>query len=160
MQEDTPSQASFYGRSFMIIAGGYIVYFFCLVLMSAGVYAIAFPEQGKNLFLPPDDFEELKRTNPEQIVPGMFQGVLVALNVICALVMGWLVPRLAPFGKFGHGVFFALVIAATWFQLGTGEDSLIEKWVLLTNIVVSPILILVVTNKSVGNIKPEDEHAA
>ena len=155
--QESPSQASFYGRSFLIIVAAYITYFICLMLLSAAVYATGFPDEGKNIFLPPEEFDELKKTDPEKIIPNSFQVILVGINALTAFCIGWLIPKFAPFGLFGHCVFFALVIAVTWFQFGIGGEGLVAKWALLANIAISPVSILVAANISINGIKRQHE---
>jgi hypothetical protein len=154
MQEST-SQASYFGRSFLIIVVAYMCYMACMFAISAIIFAVAYPDLRANWNLPEDEFEQLKRNDPQQLIPPSFNVAIVLVNAVCATCAGWLVARIAPFGKFGHGVFFAVVIAVSWFQLGTSDETILAKWVLLTNIIIAPISILFGASKATMHLDSE-----
>ena len=140
-QHETRLAPAMLFRSFLIVAGAYLAN---LVLLSLVTF-VFFPETIEIIGKEPAEFQKIVDDDPQKIFPPqLFWVLLVASSVTCS-VLGYLVARLAPIGKFSHAIFFAAILFVQYLQLSIGaERDLRTKLVLM--MVVSSVAVLIGAN--------------
>lgn len=102
-------------RSFLIVGGGYCLSLLFFLASMIAIAAALFPGSYELLMN-----EEQRASLGEEAVlqiltPGYFW-VLWAANVLFNLGLGYAAARIAPFARFPHGLFIALVVLISFLQ--------------------------------------------
>jgi hypothetical protein len=82
--------------------------------------------------------------------------LIVVLNSIVSMGIGWLVVRTAPFAKMPHAVFLTVLMFIYYLQLVIAHPPL-QKSMTIVYMVAFPIAILVGAKLAYGQGPPDDE---
>ncbi len=118
-------------KSFLIVAGCYTLFCVCWLGTFLILTRFFFPEVFATL-QDPDVFEKALENDVESVLPRSLVWSWIATNSVLCLLLGWVVARAAPFGKFSHAVFLAILIFVSGLQQAIGaQQSLVWMFVLM-----------------------------
>ena len=135
--------------SFLLIAGAYMFIVIVLTMMDAGFVFAFLPETAELLVGDQDVFKQELEANADKMYPPEYRWTLLALNGAVCYLTGWVVARMARFGKFPHCVFLAVLLFVHFFQaaIGSPPDLQLMKVLFMGS---SPIAILIGASQSLG----------
>lgn len=111
-------------HSFVVVAGAYIlfmVFIFGTFIASARFF---FPDVFTHMMeSDPETIKGLMETEPEAIFPRPMYWSWLVVNSLLCIALGWTIARMAPFGKFAHSVFLAVLIAVGCLQQAIASPS-------------------------------------
>lgn len=121
--------------SFMVVAAGYLTSFFfslaSLVLLPV-VFEGAFPGVQSIGALKEDEFNAVLAADPYSVVSISLFWCVFFIGILGSMIGGFSVVRSAPFLKYGHVIFTATLVAATWLQtLIAGKIPDEFRWMIL-----------------------------
>ena len=128
-------------KSFLVVAGCYTIFIVGLFGSFIIVTRYFFPD----IFAILQDQEIVKTTmenNPESILTRELFWSWLATNALLCCLIGWFAAKAAPFGKFGHAVFLAILIFVSGLQQAIGADQAL-KWMFVLMMAVLPITVLI-----------------
>jgi hypothetical protein len=126
--------------SFLLIAGGYLLNFVGMAVITVLLGQLAFPE-ALAIFDEPQAFRKAFEENPEAIFPKPMLWTLLVCCVPFWMSLGFMIVRWAPFGHFAHAVFLAVVLAASFFQAAIDVPAAVQT-MLVIFMGVAPISVL------------------
>ena len=120
-------------RSFLTVAGGYLLTLIGFLGVGLLLLATAFPDSFAILTeADTEKFKEALQNNPADVFPTEFLFILLAINGFVCWIAGYLVARMAPFGSFTHAVFLAIVLFVGFLQWAVGaKDDSLQRMMLL-----------------------------
>lgn len=124
--------------SFSSVAVGYLISNFfwvgsLLLLVSMPNF---YPEVAAIWALPKEDFQQQLSDNPSQVVPNSIFWLVFAMGVLGSFIAGYIVVNIAPFSRFGHVIFVAVVVFVSWLQpLVSGESPHAFGWMILLSMI-------------------------
>ena len=130
-------------RSFRVVAGGYALSLVGLFGTGLLLLATVYPESFAICTSPDIEvFKSALENDPRKILPLQFMFIMLAVNALVCFVVGYLVARLAPFKKFVHGVFVAVILFVGFLQwtIGMREDTL--QQILMLFMITAPVCVL------------------
>lgn len=111
-------------RSFLLVAGGYLLCIVLLMGLTLGLAYAFFPATVQAIGAEPIEFERQIEHNAAELFPIALTLPLVLLFSMVCFGIGWGVARLAPFAKFGHGLFLSAILFVSFLQAAiTGPDG-------------------------------------
>ncbi len=136
-------------RSFLTVASSYVL---TQILFFGSAYflgSLFFPQFMDFFHL--DEAAQLKMMaeNPQAAIPIPMFWWMVVLNSIACVAVGWLAAKTAPFGKFQHGIFLAVLLFVMFLQVVVA-DPLAKKWMDLVYLAVLPVSVLVGAKRGSG----------
>ncbi len=135
-------------RSFLTVASGYVMFW---ILFSVTAYALGllfFPEYIAFTHLDEAAKAAMMENNPHEAIPkAMFWG-MVAVNVLTCLGLGWLVAKTAPFARFPHAIFLAVLLFIMFTQIVIADPPS-KKWMDIIYMGALPIAILLGAKRAV-----------
>lgn len=113
-------------RSFLTVAGGYLLTLVGFLGLGLLLLATVYPDSFALLTTP--DIEKLRaalNNNPQDVLPTQFLFIMLVINALVCWLAGYLVARFAPFGRFMHAVFLAIILFIGFLQwaVGFNDDS-------------------------------------
>ena len=142
-------------KSFFVVAGCYtlfVVFLFGTFIALAMVISPGVYEALQN----PEAIQQKLNDDPESVLPRKLYWVWLSTNSVLCLMMGWVVGRMAPFAKFQHAVFLAILIFVSGLQQSIAAQYEI-KWMFVLIMGVLPISILCGARLAVQAAMPSDE---
>lgn len=124
--------------SFTSVAVGYLISnFFWIgslrVLVSVPNF---FPQAAAVWALPKEDFQQQLANDPAVVVPNLLFWYVFGMGVLGSFIAGFIVVKIAPFSRFGHVVFVAVVVFVSWLQqLISGESPHEFRWMILLSMI-------------------------
>lgn len=136
-------------HSFATVAIGYLfgnffwVGSFLLLILTPNF----FPDVAAGWALPREEFDQQWDIDPTQFVPQSLFWIVFAVGVLGSFLAGFVVVKIAPFSRFGHVIFAAVVVFISWLQQLISGDSPDEfRWMILLSMV-SAVLAMVLGGK-------------
>ena len=102
-------------KSFFLVAGLYTFFIFFFVGTYLLLCFLLFPDVFKNLENP-ELIQQAMQADPESVLPRKLYWIWLAVNSMLCLALGWTIARLAPFARFPHAVFLAMLIFVSGLQ--------------------------------------------
>ena len=131
-------------KSFLLVAACYTFSFLAMFGTFIALIMVFSPtifEQFTDTTTEPEVIRHAFENDPDSIFPRrLYWGWLVA-NAVISLGIGWSIARLAPFGKFPHAVFLAVLIFVSCLQQAISAPSS-SKWMFVLMMGVIPIAVL------------------
>ena len=125
-------------HSFATVAIGYLfgnffwVGSFLLLILTPNF----FPDVAAGWALPREEFDQQWDIDPTQFVPQSLFWIVFAVGVLGSFLAGFVVVKIAPFSRFGHVIFAAVVVFVSWLQQLISGDSPDEfRWMILLSMV-------------------------
>lgn len=128
-------------KSFLTVAGGYVLSVFGLYGLALILASLFFPETLEAIGAEPEDFERQLADRPETILPVALFWPLVMLNAVFSFGLGYLIARLAPFAKFPHCIFLAVILFVSFLQTAIGAPGALQ-WMIVLFMASAPIAVL------------------
>lgn len=144
-------------KSFLVIAGCYLLFIVFLFGTYLALAAVFFPEIFELLNEGPEAVKAASEADPESVWPRKLYWLWLATNSLLALMIGWTIGRIAPFGKFPHAVFLAILIFVSCLQQAIGAEQSIA-WMFVLMMGALPIGVLYGASLAVNarSDKPDD----
>ena len=142
-------------RSFLLVAGAYVVNLVGICVAATVLAATVFPKT-MLVFDEPDKFKAAFEADPSAIFPPELMWILLAVSVVLSFVLGYLVARLAPIGKFPHALLFAMIMFVQFLQLAIGNTTSLQT-ILILFMALSPIAALLGANMYLKSEEPQLE---
>lgn len=158
-QERVPPSVLF--QSFMIVAGSYMASLVFLFILFGVVSRFYFPETfeflsrrsvANNLndiakdhperVVDPNLSQEQIQANAELIMPSNLFWILLVGQGLFSILVGWFATRIAPYAKFNHAIFVAVILFVSFLQMAVKNSGDLQ-WKLLVMMCVMPIAVLV-----------------
>lgn len=118
-------------RSFLLIAGAYIMQIMVVGAAALILLMIFFPGSFEILNGEPDKFNSIFAEEPERVFPPEFLWSVLGVNCVVSFVLGFLIARFSPVAHFTHAIFFAAILFVHFLQSAIGAgDSLQRMFVL------------------------------
>lgn len=127
-------------RSFSAVAIGYLAsYCFWVVgFLLLSWTPTFFPEVAAGWALPSEEFDQQWAIDPTQFVPSSLFWTVFVIGVLGSFLSGFVVVKIAPFSRFGHVVFVAVVVLVSWLQqLISGNSPEQFRWMIQLSMVAS-----------------------
>lgn len=126
----------FFLRSFAIIMIGYFGFYIALCLLAIGIGMVIEGESFVQAFEVDEGEEFDPQAAPafDELYSPLSAWLLLGLNTITGMGMGYLVARLAQFGRFGHGTFLAVAFFITFLQVLFAEDPFAPPWLTIAHL--------------------------
>jgi hypothetical protein len=124
--------------SFTSVAVGYLISNFfwigsLLILKSVPNF---FPEVAEVWALPLPQFKQELANDPAAVFPNQLFWWVFGIGVLGSFLAGWVVVKIAPFSRFGHVIFVAVVVFVSWLQqLISGESPHQFRWMILLSMI-------------------------
>lgn len=160
MSEIQPVDPAHFLRSFLVVAGFYVLLFLGLLI---GMFLIArwgFPDVIQLWLLDEIAFEQAWEQTPELFFPTGLCTWMIVLAAGLSIFIGMQVAFWAPFSKSGHGIFLAIICICTYLQISMTQPE-IPKWMMMGMLVISPTMIVVASRlceKWFGGPRVEQQH--
>lgn len=132
-------------RSFLLVAGAYMLNLVVLGIVAVAVLRFAFPESFEILNLEPEKFNSVFEENPDKVFPPEFLWLLLVISSLICFALGYLVARQAPIAKFPHAIFFAAILFVQYLQLAIGATNTLQRMFVLF-MAASPIAAVIGAN--------------
>ncbi|MEM9411895.1 MAG: hypothetical protein AAGA30_12320 [Planctomycetota bacterium] len=140
----------FFLKSFMIIAGAYIANAMLLVIGLVVIAKLFFPESFELLQLEQEAFKQVVTSDPQKVFPPEFLWSLLCFACGVSFLLGFIVSKVAPIGKFTHAIFFAAILFAQYLQMAIGASESIQTMLILF-MGLTPIAALLGASQAVGS---------
>jgi hypothetical protein len=130
------------GKSFLLVVACYVFSFVTMWGTFVALVMVFYPAIFKQLTeSEPAAIRHAFENNPDSVFPRpLFWGWL-ASNAIISSCIGWSMARLAPFGKFPHAVFLAVLLFVSCLQQAISAPAS-SKWMFVLMMGVLPIATL------------------
>ncbi len=128
-------------RSFLTVASAYVLTLMLFVSIAYGLGLLMFPEFIAFFNLDVADQETMMAQNPQDAIPLMMFWMLLALNFVACMGVGWLVSKTAPFAPFPHAIFLAVLLFANYLQIVIADPEA-KKWMDVLYMGAFPIAVL------------------
>lgn len=125
-------------RSFSSVAVGYLVsnLFWVGSLMVLVSMPNFFPEVAAIWALPAEQFKQQLTNDATQVVPNNLFWWVFGIGLFGSFLAGFIVVKIAPFSRFGHVIFAAVVVFVSWLQqLVSGESPNEFRWMILLSMI-------------------------
>ena len=142
-------------RSFLLIAGFYVLNI--LVMGAATVFLLAFffPDSFEILNADKKAFKTIFETEPERVFPPVLLWILLGISAAVCFVLGYFVARLAPISKFPHSIFFSAILFVQYLQMAIGATDTMQRMFVLF-MAVSPVAAILGANWYLRSIWPKE----
>ena len=114
-EQSIPPGAMF--RSFLTVASGFVLVWIMFALIAYFLGVLFFPEYVEFLYLEPAAQQAMMETDPHAAIPRAMFWAMVVCNFLACMGVGWLVAKTAPFAKFPHAVFLAVILFIMFMQI-------------------------------------------
>jgi len=138
-QERVPPSVLFH--SFMIVAGSYMASLIFLFILFGVVSRFYFPETFE-LLSDPNLSKEQIQASADLLMPQSLFWILLVGQGLFSVFVGWFATRIAPYAKFNHAIFVAVVLFVSFLQMAVKNSGSLQ-WKLLLMMCVMPIAVLV-----------------
>lgn len=144
----SPDMAKVLLKSFFSVALGSSIAILAALALQHAIMAWGYPEYSERWFdafaLPHDAFEKTVRDDVDAFsLPTRFFVIAFFSNAVVAVIAGFVSARLAPAGRFGHGVIVAVLLLLNEFQDRSVQRELAPEWYRLLGEFLLPIMVLV-----------------
>ena len=154
--ENQPLPPGMMFRSFMLIGGAYIVSFLLVCVAGFVIAKSFFPDSIAIINGDPAIYNSIMETEPEKVFPPEMLWMLLVVSAFSCAVLGYLVARTAPFGRFSHAVFFAAILFVHYLQLAIGAKPPLQTMLVLF-MAASPVAALLGANFFLRKVPTEPE---
>lgn len=113
-------------RSFLIVAGSYVASVIFLFLTYFITTRVGFPETFEFMSTPNLSIEQMQ-TNAELVLPSALFWIVLCVHSMFCVGLGWVVTRVAPYAKFNHAIFVAVVIFVSCLQTAVKTSGDIQR---------------------------------
>lgn len=127
--------------SFLLVGGGYISSGVLLYLLGFGLGLLLSPETLEAFASEPTLFQQQLENNAAEILPQKWYWPLLGLQSVACLGIGYAVTRMAPFAKFAHCVFLAMILCVSFLQSAVAAPAPIQ-WMHIGLMAATPIATL------------------
>ena len=144
--------------SFLLVGGGYISSAILLYLLGFGLGLLLSPETLEAFASEPTVFQQQLETNAAEILPQKWYWPLLGLQSVACLGIGYTVTRMAPFAKFAHCVFLAMILCVSFLQSAVAAPAPIQ-WMHIGLMAATPIATLLggkIYLSTVETVSPEN----
>ena len=124
--------------SFSSVAIGYLVsnFFWIGSLILLVSMPNFFPEVAAIWALPKEDFQQQLTNDASAVVPSTLFWCVFAMGLLGSFIAGFIVVKIAPFSRFGHVIFVAVIVFVSWLQqLVSGESPQAFRWMILLSMI-------------------------
>ena len=129
-------------KSFLLVVACYVFSFVTMWGTFIALVMVFFPEIFEQLMeSEPESIRKAFENDPESIFPRPLYWGWLAANAVVSLGIGWSIARLAPFGKFPHAIFLAVLMFVSCLQQAISAPPS-SKWMFVLMMGVLPITIL------------------
>lgn len=145
------------GKSFLLVVACYVLSFVTMWGTFVALGMVVFPEVYQQLM--DNDPEVIRQTfenDPESIFPRKMYWVWLLANAVVSLSIGWTIARLAPFGKFPHAIFLAVLMFVGGLQQAISAPQS-SKWMFVLIMGVFPIAVLFGASLALSSKTVEDD---
>jgi len=103
-------------HSFSSVALGYLIsnFFWVGSLLLLVSLPNLFPEVAAIWALPKEEFQQQLDTDATKVVPNAIFWWVFASGILGSFIAGFVVVKIAPFSRFGHAIFVAVVVFVSW----------------------------------------------
>jgi len=125
-------------HSFSSVALGYLIsnFFWVGSLLLLVSLPNLFPEVAAIWALPKEEFQQQLDTDATKVVPNAIFWWVFASGILGSFIAGFVVVKIAPFSRFGHAIFVAVVVFVSWLQqLTAGESPAAFRWMILLSMI-------------------------
>ncbi len=144
-------------RSFLLVAGVYVLVIIVLILAATLLVYGFFPETYDAVVnLDPEEFKQLLDNNAEKVFPPEFYWPLVVINAAVCFAGGYLIAWKASFAKFPHAVFLGIILFVGYLQQAIGSPSDIQLMFVLF-MGSSPVAVLFGASQYLGGRSTESD---
>ncbi|NIO42573.1 MAG: hypothetical protein GTO41_21975, partial [Burkholderiales bacterium] len=130
-------------NSFLIVVANYVLLVLGTLVIMLLISAICFPEVFAIWTADPNDPENLRHVwdrEPARLWPPMLCVSTLVSAVVLSIAAGWSTTWMAPFSKFAHGIFLAMISLVTFLQIAISHNTrdAIPHWFLIGLLVLVP----------------------
>ncbi len=124
--------------SFLSVAVGYLISNFfwfgsLLLLVSMPNF---YPEVAAIWALPKEEFQQQLTNDASKVLPHTVFWWVFAVGGVGSFLAGFAVVKIAPFSRFGHVIFVAVVVFVSWLQqLLSGQSPDEFRWMVLLSMI-------------------------
>ena len=132
-------------RSFLTVAAGYLISYFFLAgsLLALVSFPKYFPEVAKIWALPKELYKQQLADDPTKVFPINLFWCVFGSGLVGGFIAGWIVVKIAPFSRFGHVIFVAVVVFVSLLQMLVSGDTPHEfRWMILLSMISMAIAIV------------------
>ena len=104
-------------RSFLTVASGFVLVWILFSLIAFFLGWLFFPEYIEFIYLDQAAQQAMMDNDPHAAIPKAMFWAMVVCNFLACLGVGWLVAKTAPFAKFPHAVFLAVILFIMFMQI-------------------------------------------
>jgi len=115
-------------KSFLVLVFGFILTFVLAAVLIGLIGLVMFPETINLIGEDPEVFDAAVRANPGGVMPPAFCWTSLAVFAVVGFGSGYVVAWLAPFARFGHGVFLAVMLFVTFLQVLVSGGEFSPMW--------------------------------
>jgi uncharacterized membrane protein YbjE (DUF340 family) len=134
-------------RSFLTVGSAYVLIWICFFVIITSLALLFYPQYVKFIELDPAAQQELMARNPQEAIPLSMFCIMVVLNFLCCIVVGWIVGKTAPFSHFAHGIFLSVLVFVMFLQIVI-SDPQAKKWMDIVYMGALPIGVLIGARKA------------
>jgi hypothetical protein len=130
-------------RSFLTVGSAFVIFVFAFVAIAITLGYLYFPEFTKFFFeLDVETQQQIMKDDPSKAIPRtMFLGLLGLVSAACFLI-GAYVYWAAPFSRYSHVIFFAVLLLVYHLQMANADPAG-KKTMTLIYLFVFPIAVLI-----------------
>lgn len=143
-------------KSFLLVAGAYMINVVLLGAVAFGVLTVMFPESLAVINSPPEEFNRVFSESPEKIYPPELLWVMLGVSIVVCFGLGYFVARMAPLAKFPHSIFFAAILFVQYLQLAIGASDSLQRMLVLF-MAASPVAAILGANWFLQSVSQQQE---
>jgi ABC-type transport system involved in cytochrome c biogenesis permease subunit len=129
-------------RSFLTVGSAYVLIGICFFVILTSLGLLFYPQYVAFIELEPEAQQALMARNPQEAIPPSMFCIMVVLNFLCCIGVGWIVGKTAPFSHFAHGIFLAVLVFVMFLQIVIADPQA-KKWMDIVYMGVLPIGVLI-----------------
>jgi hypothetical protein len=142
-------------RSFLTVGSGYVLSIMSFFVIGVALGYAFLPEFVEFLNLDDETQKNIMANTPEKAIPNLMFWLVVGLNGLACLGIGWYVIKTAPFAPFPHAVFLTVLMFISFLQMLI-EDPPAKKSMTIVYMVAFPLAILIGANWTRGKLVQEE----
>ena len=140
--EDQPAISRFFFRSFITIAGNYVLLLTLLFFAFVGVTWLFFDDVFQKWTLAdPDAFMDIWNNRPHELWPPALCWAIIGVNILLCIWIGFQTAWMIPFGRIAHGLFLSILCFASFLQISLTQPT-IPKWFSVMLLLTTPSAIV------------------
>ena len=144
-------------RSFLTIASGLVLHNVALYGLLFAIGYAFFPQFAAFLELDSEQQQQLVASDIHQVIPRAMYWSVLAATAVASVGIGIFIGWSAPFGRFVHSVFLAVIVGVSYLQAAMGQDQG-KKALMMTCLFIFPLAIMI-GGHLITNWMAEDDQA-